>query len=82
MQHRAFNDPIVDCCERDAADCDCEIITLVPNGPPSPGHVWATKSATVLVQDEDEDNWYGVPPHQQRLPRIRYPKYAWKKETE
>lgn len=20
---RAFNDPVVDCCERDAADCDC-----------------------------------------------------------
>lgn len=25
---RAFNDPIVDCCGRDAADCDCWPITL------------------------------------------------------
>ena len=24
---RAFNDPIVDCCGRDAADCDCDLDT-------------------------------------------------------
>lgn len=33
-QQRAFNDPTVDCCNRDAADCDCppkkmKIVTLV-----------------------------------------------------
>jgi hypothetical protein len=33
---RAFNDPIVDCCGRDAADCDC---------PPDVVAYWAAAAA-------------------------------------
>lgn len=29
----AFNDPTVDCCQRDAADCDCPSWPSIPDGP-------------------------------------------------
>lgn len=53
-QQRAFNDPTVDCCGRDAADCDC---------PPK-----KLRIRTVIVMERTESmarTWYkGLTPQQ------------------